>query len=84
MAKWLEDEYPAIAARAKQEKAEIHWGDETGVNSEAYNAMGYAPKGKTSIIRLNARKSSINMISSINRRDRCEGRGRNQQDAFSP
>jgi transposase len=65
VAKWLEDEYPAIAARAKQEKAEIHWGDETGVNSEAYNAKGYAPKGQTPIIRLNARKSSINMISSI-------------------
>ena len=65
MAQWLEDEYPAIAARAKQEKAEIHWGDETGVNSEAYNAKGYAPKGKTPIIRLNAKKSSINMISSI-------------------
>jgi len=65
VAQWLEDEYPAIAARAKQEKAEIHWGDETGVNSEAYNAKGYAPKGQTPIVRLNARKSSINMISSI-------------------
>jgi transposase len=65
VAQWLEDEYPAIATRAQQEKAEIHWGDETGVNSEAYNAKGYAPKGKTPIIRLNAKKSSINMISSI-------------------
>lgn len=65
LAKWLGEEYPAIASRAKQEKAEIHWGDETGVNSEAYNAKGYAPKGQTPIIRLNAKKSSINMISSI-------------------
>ena len=24
---WLEDEYPAIEARAKREGAEIHWGD---------------------------------------------------------
>ncbi len=62
---WLESAYPEIAARAKQEKAEIHWGDETGVQSDAYNARGFAPKGKTPIVRLNAKKSSINMISSI-------------------
>jgi transposase len=27
--KWLDDEYPAIAERAKAEDGEIHWGDET-------------------------------------------------------
>jgi len=25
--RWLNDDYPAIHARAKQEKAEIYWGD---------------------------------------------------------
>jgi len=62
---WLETSYPEIAARAKVEKAEIHWGDETGVQSDAYNAKGFAPKGKTPVVRLNAKKSRINMISSI-------------------
>jgi len=62
---WLDTVYPEISARAKQEKAEIHWGDETGVQSDAYNAKGFAPKGKTPVVRLNAKKSSINMISSI-------------------
>lgn len=62
---WLDTTYPEIAAKAKQEKAEVHWGDETGVQSDAYNAKGFAPKGKTPIVRLNAKKSSINMISSI-------------------
>ena len=62
---WFEQGYPEIAARAKREKAEIHWGDETGVNSEAYNVRGFAPKGKTPIVRLPAKRSSINMISSI-------------------
>ena len=32
--KWLEEEYPAIKGKAKQEKAVIHWGDETGVKNE--------------------------------------------------
>lgn len=62
---WLDSAYPVIAARAQQEKAEIHWGDETGIQSDAYNAKGFAPKGKTPVVRLNAKKSSINMISSI-------------------
>jgi len=62
---WLDSAYPEIAAKAKEEKAEIHWGDETGVQSDAYNAKGFAPKGKTPVVRLNAKKSSINMISAI-------------------
>ena len=62
---WHEMVYPQIQARAKQEKAEIHWGDETGIQNDAYNAKGFAPKGKTPIVRINATKSRINMISSI-------------------
>jgi transposase len=62
---WHETVYPQIQARAKQEKAEIHWGDETGIQNDAYNAKGFAPKGKTPIVRINATKSRINMISSI-------------------
>ena len=45
--KWLQEEYPAIADRAKQEGAEIHWGDETGIRSDSQHGRGYAPKGKT-------------------------------------
>ena len=62
---WLEEEYPQISKRAKKEKAEIHWADETGINNTAYNAKGFSPKGTAPIIRLNAKRSSVNMISSI-------------------
>ena len=31
--KWLNEQYPDIVTRAKLEKAEIHWGDETGINN---------------------------------------------------
>lgn len=65
IAHWLETEYPEIAAKAKREKAEIHWGDETGIQNNAYNAKGFSPKGKAPVIRLNAKKCRINMISSI-------------------
>ncbi len=65
VAQWHEITYPQIQARAKQEKAEIHWGDETGIQNDAYNARGFAPKGKTPVVRINATKSRVNMISSI-------------------
>ncbi|MBN2641392.1 MAG: IS630 family transposase [Victivallales bacterium] len=62
---WLNNEYPAIAARAKQEKAEIHWGDETGIRSDNVNGRSYAPKGKTPVRRSRGASEQINMISSI-------------------
>lgn len=65
VANWLLKEYPAIAKRAKQEKAEIYWGDETGIQTGANVEKGYSPKGKTPVIRLSARKDRVNMISAI-------------------
>jgi transposase len=63
--RWLETDYPAIATRAKQEKAEIHWGDETGVQTGANRIRGFAPRGETPVIRMVAKKSHIGMISAI-------------------
>ena len=63
--RWLDEDYPEIKAKAKEEKAEIYWGDETGVRSDGQHERGYAPKGKTPVIRLNAKRSSTNMISAI-------------------
>ena len=63
--KWLDEEYPAIQQKAKEEKAEIYWGDETGLRNDSQHERGYAPKGKTPVIRLNAKRESINMISAM-------------------
>jgi transposase len=65
VANWLLKDYPAIAKRAKQEKAEIYWGDETGIQTGANVEKGYSPKGKTPVLRQTARKHRINMISAI-------------------
>lgn len=62
---WLEEEYPAIQEQAKRENAEIYWGDETGLRNDCQHERGYAPKGKTPVIRLNAKRESINMISAV-------------------
>jgi transposase len=65
VANWLLKEYPAIAKRAKQEKAEIYWGDETGIQTGANVEKGYSPKGKTPVIRQTARKHRVNMMSAV-------------------
>lgn len=62
---WLEQEYPQIQEKAKREDAEIYWGDETGLRNDCQHERGYALKGKTPTIRLNAKRESINMISAI-------------------
>jgi len=66
--KWLDEEYPTIKTQAKAEKAEIFWGDETGVQNETNYIKGYAPKGKTPILKVDTNKLRINMISAINNR----------------
>ena len=63
--KWLDEDYPDIKARARKEGAEIYWGDETGMRNDSQHERGYAPKGKTPVIRLNANRTSTNMISAI-------------------
>jgi transposase len=57
-------DYPLIAFRAKEEKAEIHWGDETGIQTGTNRVRGFAPKGEEPVINLVARKSHVSMISS--------------------
>ena len=62
---WLKEQYPAIHAEAKAENAEIFWGDETAVQNVANYARGYAPKGKTPVVKIQSKKMHINMISAI-------------------
>jgi len=62
---WLETEYPKIKKQAKQENAVIHWGDETGVNSESYVSRGYSPKGIKAVVKTTGKRFSISMISVI-------------------
>ena len=63
--RWLKEEYPVISKSAKEEKAEIHWGDETGVRNDCQYGRSYAPKGKTPVKDKMAKRISLNMISTI-------------------
>jgi len=65
VAKWVNEEYPKIAAQAKQEGAEIQWGDETGLRSDDVRGRGYAPKGKTPVVLANANRARLSVISTV-------------------
>ena len=63
--RWMEETYPVIAAQARAAGAEIHWGDETGVRRDCQHGRCDAPKGQTPVVRLPARRFSVNMISTV-------------------
>jgi transposase len=63
--RWLEQEYPAIVARAKKENALIHWGDETGLRSDHQTGTSYGRRGQTPVIPGTGKRFRCNMISAV-------------------
>ena len=72
MKAWFEKEYPQIKKRAKEEGAEIWWGDETGVRSDHQEGKSWAPKGKTSAVEVSGKGFRFNMISAISTRGKLK------------
>jgi transposase len=62
---WLTHEYPKIAARAKAEGAEIHWGDETSLSTSDPRGRGFAPRGHTPVLSVVSRRKSISFLSTV-------------------
>lgn len=67
--KWLDEEYPAISARAKAENAEIHWADETAVMNTDVRGRSYSPRGVTSAVW--GARQRFSMISSVTNQGKC-------------
>lgn len=68
--RWLNEEYPAIRAQAKREKAEIYWGDEMGVRSDHQTGTTYGRRGQTPVVPGTGQRFRCNMISAISNRGR--------------
>jgi len=66
--RWLKETYPGVLARAKAEGALIYWGDETAVKEDGNWVRGYAPRGKTPVMRTPTRWDKLSMISAISPR----------------
>lgn len=70
--KWLDEEYPAISARAKAENAEIHWADETAVMNTDVRGRSYSPRGVTPTTRsVWGARQRFPMISSVDNQGKC-------------
>lgn len=62
---WLTHEYPAIAARAKAEGAEIHWADETSLSTSDPRGRGFAPRGHTPVLTVVSRRKAVSFLSTV-------------------
>lgn len=63
---WLDEQYPQIAQRAKDEDAEIHWGDETAVVNTDVRGRGYQPKAQTPVAyAVGGTRHKLSMISTV-------------------
>ena len=65
---WLERDYPAIAKRARAQRAVIYWGDETGISNQDQTGRSYAPRGETPVIVRTAKRITRGMISAVSNR----------------
>ena len=68
IARWLSEEYPAIARQAKRDGATIYWGDEMGLRSDHVAGRSFAPVGRTPVVRATGQRFGCNMISAITNR----------------
>lgn len=63
---WLEETYPAIAARARRERAELVWADQCGLRSDtAPPGRSWAPAGQTPLVRVSGRRFRVNIMSAV-------------------
>jgi transposase len=63
--RWLRRDYPAIVARARQARGVIFWGDETGLRSDDVRGRGYAPRGRTPLVRVCHKRARLSLVSAV-------------------
>ncbi len=62
---WLETDYPAIVKLAKQEGAQIHWGDEMGLRADDQTGRSYGRRGQTPVVPGSGQRFRCNVISTL-------------------
>ncbi|TWP44184.1 IS630 family transposase [Lentzea tibetensis] len=66
MRAWLDEEYPAIATRAKVEGAAVTWVDQCGLRSDAAApGRSWAPRGRTPEVRVTGKRLRVNVMSAV-------------------
>jgi transposase len=65
VARWKDEEFPAIRAAAKADGATIYFADEAGVRSDYHAGTTWAPVGHTPVVKATGARHSLNMISAV-------------------
>ncbi len=65
IARWQRETYPAIARKAKQDKAEIYFWDESGFRADAVQGTTWGAKGQTPVVSVPGQRQGISAASAI-------------------
>ena len=66
--RWLKEEYPKIEQKARKEKAEIWFGDESGMRSDYHAGTTWGRKGETPVVQTTGARYRLNMLSAVNKK----------------
>jgi len=64
--RWQKETYPALLKRAKTEKAEIFFWDESGFRADGVQGKTWGVKGETPIVSVPGQRQSISAASAVN------------------
>ena len=65
VARWKDEQFPAIRAAAKAQGATVYFADEAGIRSDYHAGTTWAPVGQTPTVRGTGARFSLTMISAI-------------------
>jgi transposase len=65
---WLQATYPRLRRLARQRGAEILFGDEAGVRSDAHAGTTWALRGQTPVVRTSGERFGLNLLSAVSAR----------------
>ena len=64
--RWQRETYPAIARKARREKADIYFWDESGFRADAVQGKTWGAKGQTPVVPVPGQRQGISAASAVN------------------
>ena len=64
--RWQRETYPALAAQAKQEHAEIYFWDESGFRADSVHGKTWSKRGQTPVVERPGQRQGISAASAVN------------------
>jgi len=62
---WLEETYPALARRARQERAVILWADQTGLRADHVTGRTWGKAGSTPVVRTTGGRFGLSVMAAL-------------------